>query len=448
MNRDLLAVAHPWPKPPASRLQTAVAEAAADCYRRGYPMRHTIAVLLDWCSESDRPVPAEVVAAVVCETYVAADRAAVDRPVGTPFIDLWDRRDAVVAGREWLIRGFLPAAQRVAIVGRWGGGKSWTALDAALCVSSGTSFLGLQPPDQTGNVLILDGEGGSRRAINRFNALCNARRPNPEYRRRVSWRAASDMSLFEGAGLSRLTRELGALEPALIIFDTLAKVMGLPDENSNAAAARITGGLYRLNQELQSTILLLAHPSKSDTHGDSVRGAGELSADLDVLWTIRKEGSVHHLLCTKDRDADLERSRFAFSIRKDEGPPATTNLVRSIAHASLAPAHDAILDSLRAAPHGLTLGELATAVDSRCGAGRTTTHHLLKELQASGEVANLRRRWRILDIAESPVATRVWTRGMHRRRAAAKHRVVDAISAPGPVKAGAYGIRPPGAERT
>ena len=106
------------------------------------------------------------------------------------------------------------------------------------------------------------------------------------------------------------------MNPVLVIVHMLAKVMGLADENSNAAASRVTKALYTLNQELGAALLLLAHPAKSESGDPTVRGAGELSADLDVLWHIQNfPGRVHSVRCEKGpRRRSPGSARFSFSI--------------------------------------------------------------------------------------------------------------------------------------
>jgi hypothetical protein len=131
----------------------------------------------------------------------------------------------------------------------------------------------------------------------------------------IHWYSLKDFNLSWDDAADKLSKLLSPIQPVLIVMDTLAKVMGMPDENSNASAARVTRALYDLNQSTSAALLLLAHPAKTESADVTVRGAGELSADLDVLWNIQSgKGGIRQARCQKDRDPDLENSGFEFSI--------------------------------------------------------------------------------------------------------------------------------------
>ena len=154
----------------------------------------------------------------------------------------------------------------------------------------------------------------------------------------------------------KLSDRLAPIRPVLIIMDTLAKVMGLPDENSNAAASRVTRALYALNQSTSAALLLLAHPAKSDSSETSVRGAGELSADLDVLWNVYRTSTARRAKCEKDRDPDLENSTFDFSIHSHE---TGTRLTRNyLPPPPPNPVEVAITEALTEVPSGLRRSDL------------------------------------------------------------------------------------------
>jgi hypothetical protein len=116
----------------------------------------------------------------------------------------------------------------------------------------------------------------------------------------IHWYSLKDFNLSWEDAASKLTQLLSPIQPVLIVMDTLAKVMGMPDENSNASAARVTRALYDLNQSTSAALLLLAHPAKTESADVTVRGAGELSADLDVLWNIQPgKAGVREARCEK-----------------------------------------------------------------------------------------------------------------------------------------------------
>jgi len=179
----------------------------------------------------------------------------------------------------------------------------------------------------------------------------------------IHWFSHEDFNLSWENAADKLSRKLSPIEPVLIVMDTLAKVMGLPDENSNSATAQVTRALYALNQTTHAALLLLAHPAKTVTKDTTVRGAGELSADLDVLWNIQRgPNQLRSARCEKDRDPDLENSRFDFSM---ETWKTGTRLVRHQPKEEASSAETAIFEALKAAGRNLIFlretGEIAPA---------------------------------------------------------------------------------------
>jgi hypothetical protein len=144
----------------------------------------------------------------------------------------------------------------------------------------------------------------------------------------------------------------------------------------------VTRALYALNQETSEVLLLLAHPAKTESGDTTVRGAGELSADLDVLWKIqRRTKHIRSAHCEKDRDPDLENSGFSFSI---EPHKAGTRLVRHQPHEETGTAEAAILTALKSSPSGLKRSDLVLEVRESCNMSRATTYNTIATLTADG----------------------------------------------------------------
>jgi hypothetical protein len=365
--------------------------------KRGYPAWHALLAIGDWNFSHPPALDAVEAAECVTRAYMAGpDEPEPDLPQS--HLRLSEHCSSCVKPRQWLVQGILPAGQRTALVGRWGTGKSWLALDLAMALVFGSPFLGDTPPATRGSVVILDGEGGGPRTVNRFNQLRIGRgipARSSLKQRDIHWFSLRDFNLSWEDAADKLTTLVAPIEPVLIIMDTLAKVMGLPDENSNAAATRVTRALCALNEATSSALLLLAHPAKTESGDASVRGAGELSADLDVLWTLQRSGEhVRRARCDKDRDPDLENSTFAFSINpwKDG-----TRLTREEHAAPVSPVEAAITEALRSSPSGLKRSHLALVVKEKCNFGRTTALEAVAGLSAKGRLVERNHRLQLVD---------------------------------------------------
>jgi hypothetical protein len=390
---------HPWPPPGRRNRLEAVHDLARDCMKRGYPPWHALLAVGDWNFSHPPALDAIETAECVTRAYMAAPEEP-DLQLPESYLRLSEHCSPHVEPRSWLVPDILPAGQRTALVGRWGTGKSWLALDLAMAVVFGSPFLGDTLAATRGPVVILDAEGGGPRAVNRFNQLRIGRgipARSRLKRRDIHWFSLRDFNLSWEDAAGKLAALVAPIEPVLIVMDTLAKVMGMPDENSNAAAARVTRGLCELNQTTSAALLLLAHPAKTESGDASVRGAGELSADLDVLWTLQRSGEhVRKARCDKDRDPDLENSTFAFSINSWKNG---TRLSREETAPPVSPVEAAIMEALHASPSGLKRSHLTLVVKEKCNFGRTTALDAVARLSAAGRLVELDHR---LYLAESP----------------------------------------------
>jgi hypothetical protein len=162
--------AHPWPSPGSRNRRDAVYNAAIDCLARGYPVWHAVLTIRDWNACHPPSMDLIEMAETVIQAY---NTAPIDPPtdLGDAYLRLSEHCSDTMQPPSWLVPGVLPAGQRTALVGRWGSGKSWLALDIAMSTVFGSKFLGDTEAAVRGPVVILDGEGGGLRAINRFNQL-------------------------------------------------------------------------------------------------------------------------------------------------------------------------------------------------------------------------------------------------------------------------------------
>lgn len=111
---------------------------------------------------------------------VAAEGPAVEEDVPAPalrFLAVAELRKLVASRGKptWLFRGLWPGDAYGVIAAEDKVGKTWVAVDAAVSVASGTSWLGRFPCDSPGPVLLLAGEGGERGILRRLDAVAASR---------------------------------------------------------------------------------------------------------------------------------------------------------------------------------------------------------------------------------------------------------------------------------
>lgn len=205
--------------------------------------------------------------------------------------------------RDWLVKGVFPANQVNMVNGDGAVGKS--LLVAQLCVSTalGRPWLGL-PVTKVGPAVFLTAEDDTSEVHRRMHDIAN--------HHGVSLSALTNLHVVSLAGhdavlatadtsnvmqstalFQRLAQYVRTVRPAVVVLDTLADLFA-GDENNRSHARQFVGILRGLAIEVGTTIILLAHPSKSamaDGTGysgstawnGSVRGRISLSREKDEM---------------------------------------------------------------------------------------------------------------------------------------------------------------------
>jgi len=121
--------------------------------------------------------------------------------------------------RRYLVRGVWPAGSYGVHAAEMKAQKTWNALDLAVSVASGTSWLGAFPIDDPGPVLVFAGEGGEAAIVRRLRAICASRGLTAETLPIVVCSRAPHLSDVEHLGL--VAEQLTATRPRLVILDPL-----------------------------------------------------------------------------------------------------------------------------------------------------------------------------------------------------------------------------------
>ncbi len=204
---------------------------------------------------------------------------------------------------EFLIDGLIETGTLGMIFGDPGCGKSFVAVDLALCVASGTAFH--DRPVKQGSVFFIAGEGHNGLA-RRFHAWSKDRGvPLGGVPLFKSERAAQFLDGASAAAVSQSVDQMAEAfgQPSLIIIDTVARNFGPGDENSTSDMGNFIAALDDLKARYPGAAVLLVHHSG---HADKqrARGAMALKGALDCEFRIEKNESDLHIHCTKMKDAE------------------------------------------------------------------------------------------------------------------------------------------------
>ena len=204
---------------------------------------------------------------------------------------------------EFLIDGLIETDGLGLIFGDPGCGKSFLAVDLALCVATGTPFHGRDV--KQGAVFLIAGEGHNGLA-RRFHAWAKEQRQTlqgvPLFK---SERAAQFLDGQSAKSVSDAVNGLAEAhgQPRLIIVDTVARNFGAGDENSTMDMSNFIAAMDDLKNLYPGAVLLLVHHSGHADKGRA-RGAMALKGALDFEFRVEKDGSRMQVVNTKMKDAE------------------------------------------------------------------------------------------------------------------------------------------------
>src|ERR1700740_373826 len=192
-------------------------------------------------TEADEIIHSELVAARKAELAVERDarqQLALDSWVPPSLVD-WGELTATTA--EYLLHGYLERGTVGTLIGQYGMGKSFIALDWAACIAAGRKWQ--EHKSKLGNVLYIAAEGGQGMG-----------------RRRMAWEKefgvemdpegfyflTSPVPLAPPEGELFLTELIQKKEVDLLIIDTLARSIPGLNENDSQDMGKVIDTLYKL----------------------------------------------------------------------------------------------------------------------------------------------------------------------------------------------------------
>ena len=209
---------------------------------------------------------------------------------------------------SWLLDGMLPAHGVGIIGGPSQSGKTFLVYALAQCLATGEPFFG-EKPEELISTFVLQSES-FRSGCKRLHAI-DVRRGNSdplpisildaggigtaEERRAIVDAVSAKRDEFARNGFPRL---------GVVTIDTLSASRLLADEKDNDGIAEAIRFLYQLAEAFQCLVLVTHHPTKSA--GEGLRGGGALTANVDVVVEVKRDGkaTVREVECVKQRDGE------------------------------------------------------------------------------------------------------------------------------------------------
>jgi len=219
-----------------------------------------------------------------------------------------------VADPTWLIPNMIPAQGIGMIYGISGSYKSFLALDMSLCLAFGIPGQWGAPPVKN-DVLFFAGEGPVSTAKKRWPAWMEWQgiedRNSHRFliKNRVPFYSDTDAWEHVKADLAELKAK-----PALIVIDTLTRLITGMDENSAKDASMITNFMEQLARYYECFVLAVHHTGKDESKG--ARGSSAFYSNMDtVISTKLKQGGTE-LRVRKQKDADVSDEISYFGVKE------------------------------------------------------------------------------------------------------------------------------------
>ena len=216
---------------------------------------------------------------------------------------------------EPLIDGWLDKGTLGAMYGPPKSGKSFAALDMAMCIASGNHWHGHAVTKQ--KVLYIAGEGiayypARVRAWMQINNVHQSAEENFTILSRAVHLNSMDQA-------HELTRAIARDGYKFIVIDTLARAMAGSDENSNTEMSLVVGAIDLLMATTKSTALIVHHTGKDPTKG--LRGASALlgAVDSSILVTKGQPGEV--TITSEDQRGRESGAVLRLKLQKETGVP-------------------------------------------------------------------------------------------------------------------------------
>lgn len=256
---------------------------------------------LQWCDPPLDEAEVEQIAQSIAR-YAPGQGPVAQSPMTFDVISLENLDAKFNALRAPVIHGHLRCGETMNIVAPPKAGKSWLALDVALSVAAGDSWLETFETVQ-GRVLIIDNELHQETLAERIPLIAR--------KRSLDWdriKAQVDILALRGNGaagdIHSLRGLLESIEPdtyRLVVLDALYKVIPAHySENDNAAMAEVFRTIDRCAEHLQSAFVLVHHSSKGVQSGKSITdvgaGAGSQSRAADTHLILRAHEDEGHFV--------------------------------------------------------------------------------------------------------------------------------------------------------
>lgn len=268
-----------------------------------------------------------------------------------------------------LIDGTLDQRTVAMLTAPWGVGKTFLALDWALCIASGKPWQARTVARKEVLYIAAEGAYGLYQRISAWE---------------TAWKQEADVHFLprpirlgtrQIPGLCEYLRDY--LGCGLVVVDTLARCMVGKEENSAADMGPVIEDLFAMRDAISSeggTVLVIHHTGKD---GKTSRGSSALEAAMDTVYQIDGDSQSMRLHRTKRKDGPTPDS---LGLRL-QPVPGTDSAVVSTGRVDMTPTQDRLVSTFVQAfsESGATKAELRTAAEMSSGSFHRALNRALQQ---------------------------------------------------------------------
>ena len=211
----------------------------------------------------------------------------------------------------WVVERLFSAGSVSLIVGEGGSKKTFSMLDAAVCVARGESWLNfstLKAP-----VLIIDEESGKRRMYRRLGDVLRGHDAGPDTP--IYFTSIEQFNLLALADVLAIEAAIEETKARLIFLDAMADVMPGGDENAVKDTQPVFRALRGIAERTDSAIVVIHHVNKAGQY----RGSTAIKGAVDALIIVQSKPDDNHIDFDSDKTRDIEPFKFAALANFAEG---------------------------------------------------------------------------------------------------------------------------------
>lgn len=220
---------------------------------------------------------------------------------------------------RWLVEGLFRKPSVNLLVGEAGSKKTYAMLDLAVSAAMGEAWLGRAV--NWARVLWMDEENGHERMLRRLGQVMRGK-------------GATEDIFFETATMSGLDLRLGAdwqiladfvkqEDMEFLVIDSLTGVMPGGDDSRMQHLAALFGGLRKLAERFQMTVLVIHHTNKMGVY----RGSSHMRGAVDMMLMAYSTAESNFVEFESGKARDSRSVNFAAEVHFEAGQAGETERV-------------------------------------------------------------------------------------------------------------------------